>query len=104
MIINNEIEWIIEHSNGEVWLGTMGGLFKRRGDFYQDYDKSDGLSELSIHALAEDKNGNIWIGTFGGGLHLLSQQYDSLPISVVSGNDLLSSRNIYSLAFLQIPA
>lgn len=99
-IINNEIQCIIEHSNGEIFLGTLGGLFKRRGDFYQDYDKTDGLSELSINALAEDNTGEVWIGTFGGGIFLLSQDYDSLPISEVPGNDLLSSKNIYSLVFL----
>ncbi|MFC2129527.1 two-component regulator propeller domain-containing protein [Bacteroidota bacterium] len=98
--INNEVQTIIEHSNGDIWMGTLGGLVRLRGTEYTDFNKEDGLIELSIHAIAENKNGDLWLGTFGGGIFMFSEGNDSIPISLIAGNDILSSNNIYSLEFL----
>lgn len=98
--ISNEVQTIIEHSNGDIWLGTLGGIIRRHGEDMISYDKEEGLMELNVHALAEDSKGDIWIGTFGGGIFKYSQVYDSLQITLVAGSDVLSSTNIYSLAFL----
>jgi len=76
---NNEVQTIIEHSSGDIWMGTLGGLIRIRRPSHTSFDKEDGLTELQVHALAEDKNGDLWIGTFGGGIFLYSQESDSYP-------------------------
>ncbi|MDA3822105.1 MAG: SpoIIE family protein phosphatase, partial [Bacteroidales bacterium] len=98
--INNEVQTIIEDHEGNFWIGTLGGLVRMKGQEYTDFNKEDGLTELGIHSLAEDKYGNIWIGTFGGGIFLFNKEYDSIPISNVADKQILSSNNIYALAFL----
>ncbi len=97
---SNDVQTILEHSSGDIYMGTMVGLMKRHGEDLTSFDKAEGLMELNINALAEDKNGDVWIGTFGGGIFLFSQEYDSIPIQQIAGNDILSSNNIYSLVFL----
>ena len=52
--VNSEVQTIIEHSNGEIWIGTLGGLARIDGGLYTDYVAEDGLEVLSIHTLLED--------------------------------------------------
>jgi len=99
-LINNEVQTIIESSDGTIWFGTLGGLAKTDMASMTTYDEVEGLFEKSIHSLVEDIKGNIWIGTFGGGLYKLDvHSEDTLPISFIVDDSLLSSNNVYSLIF-----
>ncbi|MBL4657263.1 MAG: SpoIIE family protein phosphatase, partial [Flavobacteriales bacterium] len=100
-LINNEVQTIIQSSDGLIWFGTLGGLAKTDMAIMTTYDEAEGLFEKKIHALAEDPKGNIWIGTFGGGLYKLDvHSEDTLPISFIVDDSLLSSNNVYSMIFL----
>ncbi|MCK4750193.1 MAG: hypothetical protein KAT15_24220, partial [Bacteroidales bacterium] len=99
-LINNEVQHIIQDQTGNIWVATFGGLARFYEGTMTDYDEEEGLYYKKLHTLAEDNEGNIWIGTFGGGLFLFDIHSDSMPISLVADNTILSSNNIYSLIFL----
>lgn len=97
---NDEIQSIIEDKFGNVWIATLSGLLKFHNGLMTTFDEKEGLKDKAIHALEIDKKGDIWMGTFGGGLYKLSVfSLDSVSIKQVSKENLLSSPNIYSLAF-----
>ncbi len=99
-LINNEIQSIIEDKSGNIWMGTLGGLVRITGSQMTDFDEEDGLTYKKINCLAEDPAGNIWIGTFGRGIFRFDVSKDSLPVSLIASNKILSSDNINSLLFL----
>ncbi|MFC2116467.1 two-component regulator propeller domain-containing protein [Bacteroidota bacterium] len=99
-LINNEVQHIIQDQSGNIWVATFGGLAKFYEGTMTDYDEEEGLDYKKLHTLAEDNEGNIWIGTFGGGLYMFDIHGDSMPISQVADNAVISSNNIYSLIFL----
>ncbi len=99
-LINNEVQHIIQDQSENIWVATLGGLAKIYEGAGTYFDEAEGLDYKQLQTLAEDKEGNIWIGTFGGGLYIFDIQKDSMPISMVADNSLLSSNSIYSLVFL----
>ncbi|MDO6819445.1 hybrid sensor histidine kinase/response regulator transcription factor [Zobellia sp. 1_MG-2023] len=76
---HGEVRKVLVDSNGFIWLGTTGGLYKIKSDFSEG-DKAISLVERMhadtsqqlivdrIISLYEDSNRIIWIGTDGGGL------------------------------------
>ncbi|MEO0250409.1 MAG: two-component regulator propeller domain-containing protein, partial [candidate division WOR-3 bacterium] len=53
---------------GNLWIGTGGGLTRFWRGRFTTYTVNDGLPHNLVRALVEDRRGNLWIGTFGGGL------------------------------------
>ncbi|PCH98201.1 MAG: hypothetical protein COB85_01925, partial [Bacteroidetes bacterium] len=99
-LINNEIQDIMQDSEGNIWFATMGGIARTDRKTMVSFDHEEGLNEKFINSLAEDVNGNIWIGTFGGGIYKFDvHTEDSMPISFITDDSLLSSNNVYSLVF-----
>lgn len=61
----NGINCIAEAPNGDIWVGTVGGLAKldsKTGKFVW-FTPEDGLSAYSIFNISFDEKGNPWIGT-----------------------------------------
>ena len=84
-ISNNNIRYILEDSNGDIWVGTLEGLnkFNRKtnqhtgqaGSFIRYYHKEEDYNSLSSnehYSVCEDREGNLWLGTFGGGVNKLN--------------------------------
>lgn len=74
---NKYIYSILEDREGNIWLGTIGGVNKLnradRGDpKFINYANPAGEPETAasprIFCMAEDRNGTIWAGTYGKGL------------------------------------
>jgi ligand-binding sensor domain-containing protein len=74
-ISHNTVNKVIESPNGEIFVGSLGGLQKFNllsGSFYNlpetgpDYFK---LNNQFINTLYCDKEGNVWIGTDKGGVN-----------------------------------
>ncbi len=95
-LINNEVQTLIQDRYQNVWIGTLGGLVCFSGN-YKSYNEEEGLLDLQVYSLLEDVKSNIWIGTFGGGIYFLNQNTDSDTIRQAPGNNLLSSKNIFSM-------
>jgi signal transduction histidine kinase/ligand-binding sensor domain-containing protein/DNA-binding response OmpR family regulator len=76
------IESVLEHSNGQMVIGTTDGLYKlveenKSIKFLKLEIKNLGnidINHQNIKTLVEDKNGDIWIGTFASGLFRWSLQ------------------------------
>ncbi len=99
-LINNEVQAVMQDSRGNIWFATLGGIASTDRRSMTGYDYEEGLYEKLIYCLAEDVKGNIWIGSFGGGIFKLDiHTQDSMPISFIVDDSLLSSNNIYSMIF-----
>lgn len=69
----NDITTIFKDSNGNVWVGTAGGLRFIPGPDpakntmkIKTYREYDGLPDNHITAIGEDTFGRIWVGTYEG--------------------------------------
>lgn len=53
--------------DGRVWFGTAGaGLYCLHAGRLMHLDRSSGLSDDNVYALAEDDRGRVWVGTTRG--------------------------------------
>jgi signal transduction histidine kinase len=51
--------------NGNVWVGTSGGLSRLEGDRFVT-TPFDGSHDLDVRCFLEDREGNLWVGTNNG--------------------------------------
>ncbi|MCB0844984.1 MAG: hypothetical protein KDE26_17150, partial [Bacteroidetes bacterium] len=66
-IFSNEIRFLAEDSENQLWVGTDGGLqrYDPANDRFQVYP--DLINLPSITAYAIDAEGEFWLGTYSGG-------------------------------------
>ncbi len=75
-LAGNQVLRLFEDSDGDVWIGTVGGdglsRWQRRTGTFRHYTAADGLppfDQFYITSFAEDQMGHVWIGFSGlGGL------------------------------------
>jgi ligand-binding sensor domain-containing protein/signal transduction histidine kinase len=98
----NQITWILETHQGDVWFGfkcntgqKKGGVCRFDGTQFIAFTKDDGLSDDSITVALEDNKGHLWFGTEDKGLI----RYDIHPIegtprfvSMTEANGLISNK------------
>lgn len=70
------IRAIVEGPEGDLWLGTEGGLVRLRDGVFTVYTEADGLPNLDTRSLLVDRQGVLWVGTNGG---LVRHGGDSSP-------------------------
>lgn len=102
MLVDDDgVKCIIEDRKGNMWVGTAGALaFYDHSGMLTTFDAVEGLTVPDVNAIAEGPNGHIWIGTNGGGLYVYNiASTDSMPISFITNDSLLSSNAINSLIF-----
>lgn len=99
-IAHNNVNTIHAAKDGNLWIGTWGGLnkFDTRTNTFTRYKhdprNSSSLSNNDVRSIAEDSEGNLWLGTFGGGIVRLnptsgvfkSFQYSANNASTISSN------------------
>ena len=59
---------VLEDDEGNLWIGTDGGLLRLTPRRVQALTERDGLPEGLPMPLLQTSDGAIWIGTYGGGL------------------------------------
>jgi signal transduction histidine kinase/ligand-binding sensor domain-containing protein len=59
---------------GELWIGTNGGLVRETAGKLERFPVTDALATASILSILEDREGNLWVGTETGGLHILRDE------------------------------
>ncbi|WP_243739317.1 hybrid sensor histidine kinase/response regulator transcription factor [Flavicella sediminum] len=83
---------IFEDSNGQLWIGTINGIFRLNknpnGDeFFQNYNAILGFKNRNVKAINEDSFGNLLIGTTNG---LYIKRNDNKP--VIKLNDFYTGK------------
>jgi len=82
------IQAILADREGNLWVGTNGGLVRLRSDGkVERFPVTDPLSGASVLSLLEDREGNLWVGTETDGLHILRDQ----RFHILGARDGLSS-------------
>jgi ligand-binding sensor domain-containing protein/signal transduction histidine kinase len=98
----NQISWIIEIHQGDVWFGFKGNTGQKKGGVcrfdgtqFMPFTKDDGLSDDSISVALEDNKGHLWFGTEDKGLI----RYDIHPtegtprfVAMTEANGLISNK------------
>ena len=65
---HNYVRSIYEDREGNLWVGTNGGLNQLRDGKVATYTTREGLAADFARVVLEDARGDIWVGTDGGGL------------------------------------
>ncbi|PXV65912.1 signal transduction histidine kinase [Dysgonomonas alginatilytica] len=80
-ISSNQVRTFVEDSDGNIWIGTFGGLNKyerKTGRFslYINNYTSGSLAHSSIFSLFIDRQGSFWIGSYYGGVNFFNPKKD----------------------------
>lgn len=65
---NNFVRSLMEDHAGRLWVATDRGIFRLRGDRFEEVDTSRYGASVDVHALFEDRDHRVW----AGGSHLLT--------------------------------
>jgi len=79
---NNEVFSIRETRDGELLVGTRGGLVRMRGNRLTTYRPPDRLNRRLVFDSLEDSQGRLWLGLPGG---LAELRGDRLRIVIPGG-------------------
>lgn len=80
-LLGPQVRAIVETRNGDLWIGTSSGLFRRRADGRIDrFDERDGLPRNFVVALHEGRDGRLWIGTSNGLAVREGERFRDVPI------------------------
>ena len=79
-LIQSQIEDIIQDSEGNLWIGTIGGLSVYNGIEFKSFTSKEGLSEDWISSIYKDDNNNIWMGHWGGGITFFDKEKQKFEI------------------------
>lgn len=77
---HNNVECIMQDSEGFMWFGTRNGLCRYDGYEIKVFRSSSNPNSISgnrILSIAEDNNGFIWVGTYQNGLNRFDKRKSS---------------------------
>ncbi|MCP4589182.1 MAG: response regulator [bacterium] len=85
-----DVNVIVPHPNGEIWIGTETGIIRWIGGEIARIDHEVGLEQESVLDVFVDREDLVWIASRGGGIHQLKSPHvlsysvhDGLPNPVV---------------------
>jgi serine phosphatase RsbU (regulator of sigma subunit) len=92
--VNNYVESLLEDSQGNLWIGYLGGGVSRyNGETLTHFTESEGLSSNHVGSIFEDSRGNLWFGTMTAGVNL----YDGKNITYFTEKEGLSDNYVQSI-------
>jgi len=100
LAVNFGASYIIEDSDGFIWIGTNNGLnrFDKKSNTFRVFRHSDNpgsLSNNSVSSLLEDSEGIIWVGT-DVGINKFDKKTNRFTV-YNEGNSQLSNNAISSI-------
>jgi diguanylate cyclase (GGDEF)-like protein len=80
-LVGLQVRAITETRDGDLWIGTSSGLFRRSADGRIDrFDEKDGLPRNFVVALHESRDGRLWVGTSNGLAVVEGEGFREIPI------------------------
>lgn len=98
---HNNVESILEDSDGFMWFGTRDGLCRFDGyemKVYRNTSDPNSISGNRILSVAEDKNGMLWVATYQNGLNKFNKKKN---IFVHYGSDYGIGNQVYKIEVLK---
>jgi len=89
---DNSVRSLLEDREGQLWIGTEGGVSRYDGERFVTYTTQDGLPNNRVVSLLEDQEGQLWIGTEGG-----VSRYDGERFVTYTTQDGLPNNRVVSL-------
>lgn len=89
-LYGTQVRALLEDKNGNLWIGTAQGLYRKKGDELKRYGEEDGLPRDFIISLHQSKSGRIWVGTANGLGYIDGDKVGKIDIS-----GYLSSQDVF---------
>ncbi len=61
-LIQSQASCLAQDKNGNLWIGTIGGLSRYDGRNFTNYSVRNGMLNNIVHTIAVDTKNHIWIG------------------------------------------
>ncbi|TVQ02949.1 MAG: hybrid sensor histidine kinase/response regulator [Balneolaceae bacterium] len=95
-IMEREVRFILETTDGDIWLATNGaGVLRFHKGVYSRYDTKNGLSSNNIRVLFQDEKGDVWVGSEDRGLNRIKPA--SGRISAIRSSDGLYDDGLHTM-------
>ena len=65
-LVNDWVDALCVDRDGQLWVGTHGGLSRYTGNSLACFTAAEGLPASGVEYLLEDDQGALWLGTSGG--------------------------------------
>jgi hypothetical protein len=65
-LIHNNVCQVLHDLQGNVWVGTEGGISRISNGVITNFNTSNGLLSDGVSSMAVDHNGNVWVGSSNG--------------------------------------
>lgn len=76
---NSGVLNLMEDREGNIWVGTEGGVGELREKAHQRFNQASGLPQEPVNSIAADASGGLWLANRGGGLAFLSPEGRIVP-------------------------
>ena len=73
-LVQSQVQSVLQDNDGNLWVGTLGGLSKYNGKTFSNYSKKDSLAEDWITTIYKDRKGNMWFGHWAGGVSMYDNE------------------------------
>ena len=83
---------LAQTSDGSMWVGTYGGLYRFNGKEFELLDSVDSIR--SVQCLYVDSEDNLWVGTNGAGVTILD---DEINVTVINSDSGLLSNSVRAI-------
>jgi ligand-binding sensor domain-containing protein/serine phosphatase RsbU (regulator of sigma subunit) len=73
-MVQSQVQTLIQDDQGNLWIGTLGGLSRYNGIEFKSFTRKDSLAEDWVTTSFKDKLGNLWFGHWGGGVSIFNAE------------------------------
>lgn len=92
-LVNNYVYDLEEDRQGNLWIGTNGGLscLETASGKWTNLFDNRGNESFIVQAVCQDADGNIWVGTYSHGVYVINVAEKRIEAHYTTGSDILTS-------------